>query len=1178
MLNREIPTNHIPSNGSPGQSTLTEHIVGSPSIPLSSIAADTTSSKKEKKSKGSKPSNSLVLNDGTYYKIQKVRQRKILSCIPCHQRKIKCSREKPVCDNCSRLANKYKTRNPKKMQSIISLCTYFVNDKKKNLKRSSSVADVMEHTAMHSNYEDGDNEESSPSISNEQQSPAEYHSNVSPNFSSDDIPISDDDNFEAVDEEVSTDKSETFVIDEQRKNEISQQEEPIESVPVQQNTPNEEKSQDEQNEQNSIKSNQNAASPQATTPYFETQNQPVLQEEDNTKLGIETTADIIEKKRRLYTEEYLSQFENILNKLPDKKRCDELFSHFMDSINPILPILDIVSFKRNYNDFWYCGLFLKHNIARLFQLYYNDSKNLNNSTDVENFLYWYHKSSGSLTSSNLHDFFIQLYLIFYCSIAAEAYEISSNSITNELKLEINNYYSILSNINSINLKNPKKVTLLSLEMSILMQSVPNLKNGKSLTNVVKILRLCQFYQLNRDPVIYHNLGHSDIVQSRRIVWWQIFFLDNILSSFLNLLPVVRLDEFDTALPIESSNQILSESNFEQYENTNIHNNANNKNSEVYNDLNDSDENKKRKNTNNDNANNNNNNNNNNDDDSQFIFLPSPCDSNNSNRRANDNNDEKVGANNNLNLEEKSDLFENTKSNYFTYSTLLLNAKFRFSLVINRLNRISNGLNASLKDEDIHNLVSQINELYITCYTSRVSLNKYLKKLHLSHSNGTIQDYHHFDRQLKFIKYCDLILSILSDKALIMLQKKILVTPFSILTSNKVLGNFSTVDEYSSNSLNIFLTPQMMNYNYNNLKTNLLPGLLHYLSIFIEISDESMKKFNWQLKNYMPAYELILLLNILISNLKNGCKQIFKNKFNVDLNLKIYLIVKTLYILQSDWQDKLLSLNRLLSILGDIWELVKLKYNLDISIIDKYLDSTPNKRFDIPNPFPINNGDSININSNHHKINENNLSTSEFANGSAQSSTVDLGQSSNLQQGENNKSEQNSVKQEVQSEKQNYNNLTETHNYQHPDQSSQNQTQQAVITTVSCADIAPRSMRAVSSPFPTAFFSPSITSGITTPSTLGSMSYMTSPTTPGSTLSSVSSPNDSKQKVSGDSCKYIPSGTETLTTPLLYSNNSLGSLNSSITYRNGEVKSYSDGDNSGKFNSIINRNPELGKEN
>ncbi|GMF41696.1 unnamed protein product [[Candida] boidinii] len=240
-----------------------------------------------------------------------------------------------------------------------------------------------------------------------------------------------------------------------------------------------------------------------------------------------------------------------------------------------------------------------------------------------------------------------------------------------------------------------------------MQSVSNLKNGKSLTNVVKILRLCQFYQLNRDPVIYHNLGHSDIVQSRRIVWWQIFFLDNILSSFLNLLPVVRLDEFDTALPIESSNQILSESNFEQYENTNIHNNANNKNSEVYNDLNDSDENKKRKNTNNDNANNNNNNNNNNDDDSQFIFLPSPCDSNNSNRRANDNNDEKVGANNNLNLEEKSDLFENTKSNYFTYSTLLLNAKFRFSLVINRLNRISNGLNASLKDEDIHNLFEYI---------------------------------------------------------------------------------------------------------------------------------------------------------------------------------------------------------------------------------------------------------------------------------------------------------------------------------------------------------------------------------------------------------------------------------------------------------------------------------------
>ncbi|GME90383.1 unnamed protein product [[Candida] boidinii] len=129
--------------------------------------------------------------------------------------------------------------------------------------------------------------------------------------------------------------------------------------------------------------------------------------------------------------------------------------------------------------------------------------------------------------------------------------------------------------------------------------------------------------------------------------------------------------------------------------------------------------------------------------------------------------------------------------------------------------------------------------------------------------------------------------------------------------------------------------------------------------------------------------------------------------------------------------------------------------------------------------------------------------------------VDLGQSSNLPNGENHKSnhqQQDSMKQEFQSQNQR---STEIQNHQNHDQS--NQTQQSVITTVSCADIAPRSMRAVSSPFPTAFFSPSITSGIATPSTLGSMSYMTSPSTPASTLSSVSSPNDSKQRAAGDSC-------------------------------------------------------------
>lgn len=44
-----------------------------------------------------------VLANGNVMKFQKTRQRRILSCIHCHSKKIKCSRVQPVCDNCQKV-------------------------------------------------------------------------------------------------------------------------------------------------------------------------------------------------------------------------------------------------------------------------------------------------------------------------------------------------------------------------------------------------------------------------------------------------------------------------------------------------------------------------------------------------------------------------------------------------------------------------------------------------------------------------------------------------------------------------------------------------------------------------------------------------------------------------------------------------------------------------------------------------------------------------------------------------------------------------------------------------------------------------------------------------------------------------------------------------------------------
>lgn len=67
-----------------------------------------------------------VLDDGTVMKLQKLRQRRILSCVHCHSKKIKCSRAHPVCNNCSKLG--------------IS-CKYFANERvsKGGKKRRKSV-------------------------------------------------------------------------------------------------------------------------------------------------------------------------------------------------------------------------------------------------------------------------------------------------------------------------------------------------------------------------------------------------------------------------------------------------------------------------------------------------------------------------------------------------------------------------------------------------------------------------------------------------------------------------------------------------------------------------------------------------------------------------------------------------------------------------------------------------------------------------------------------------------------------------------------------------------------------------------------------------------------------------------------------------------------------------------
>ncbi|ODV88093.1 hypothetical protein CANARDRAFT_5395 [[Candida] arabinofermentans NRRL YB-2248] len=948
------------------------------------------------------PTNSLILESGKVYKIQKVRQRKILSCIPCHQRKIKCAREKPVCLNCERLASK----NPVKQGEIIKACQYFVNDKKKNLKKNGAM-DVIELTSKPVDpsrvvgrrpitVTESGNQHQKPQ-QNQQQQQQQQQQQHQEDESTEESELENDVQIPKVEEPVIYNMEHEDPHEKTTELQIDD----YDQLDRQYDTKSGNLNEDEEDYDNT--SDEDYVLNRLVSEKQSAENSEIQSEQQQAQ------HDKLMQDIKYYTDEYMKNLELVINNMPSKDRSDELLNNYKRSIHSVLPIIDMETFQKKYDEFWYCGLFLQHNMEKLFQyhFYYKDALSCPN--EITDFLYWYNRTTCLLNPNNMHEFCMLLFVMFYSSAASETYQFPSSQ-TGLLKNEIIKYFQVFNASNSRSLNNPKTISLGTLQINILLQSVTNLKNGKSLINIVKILRICQFYQLNRDPVVFHNLKDHRTVQARRIVWWQIFRLDNLVSFFLNLSPIIKLDEFDTALPMENS--------FDRANSLDI-----------------------------------------------------------------------------------------SSSNY---SICYLNSNFRFSLVVNELAKQSNGLNLQLKNEDISNLVSKISDLYISCCSSRICLEKVADSLRIGSKKGihSVNDVT-VENHLNLIKYCNLMTSILSDKALIMLQKKILIIPYSMASTS-----------FPNCNLNFVLLPNRPTYHYTDLSYNLLPALLHYISVFIELSDPSMIKFNWQLKNFIPIDELILLITILVTNLKNGSDQFTMQPigdstatqddgyFNVDINLKIHLIDTTIQVFKNNWQGKLSSINKLVSLVSDIWLLIKLKFKLDLNVIESYRDTLPNRSFVLPQPY-------------HADVNVGDSPGNDSSTLAPQSSTQKIEQQNGHQ------------KQEVQSRKPQDSILTES------DQMNEQQ-----YTSVSCAEVAPRTIRLATSSV--ASFSQPFYSDI-----------------PQSTKTNFAKPNHEQQQHRSniiDSYEKSSTKNSVLTTPLCEPSEL--TTYSSITLDTGEVTSLRTGDNSG----------------
>lgn len=744
------------------------------------------------------PANSLILPDGKVFKLTKKRQRKILSCIPCHQRKIKCTRETSTCSNCIILANK----NPGKSAEIIGACKYFVNDKKKNLK-IDNVIDAQNHSQVVTDNQAG--------------STGEFNN----------IP---QESFEIVENHQHPIQNEIFI------NPANDNSSPTNNNPN--NTTNEQYPKGYESDR---KLSYDLIFPSSDQVPKQPQAQQLQQSQQQNYSNLNAYSR--------FSCHFSSQFITFIENLPSKERSDELLEIFEKNVYSVLPIIDIKVFKLKYQEFWYCGLFLKENIEKLYEyIIYFKGKYEQVPERINDFLYWYSKTNCELIPSNLLEFYTLLFAIYYTSIVSLVYEYLptvQNSIESIItyKSEVNQYYLIFQKLNDKWLNHPKVMSLPILQMNILIQSIINLKAGGSLINISKILRICQFYQMNRDPIKFHGLQNKELVQTRRIIWWQIFLLDNLVSFFLNLSPLIKLDDFDTNLLIE-----------------NIGDNGENDPTMMY-----------------------------------------------------------------------------------------LNCQFRFILILDNLNSLVNGLNNKLKFNDLVILKNKINNLFIICTNT-------IKKL-----GDQFNQHDNNDDNYDNYKYFIFAMNLLSDKMLIILQKKIIL--------NQIL-NEHTGDQNIGNINNLNLTLNSLNYQYTDLNNNLMPSLIHYIHLFLGLSTKNMMKFNWKIKNYIPIDELILLMQIFAANLNNGLNQQNDNEFN-DFNIKVFLIDQSIISFINTWHMKLSSVNKLIGLVSKIWKIMILKNNINVdyakSISNEFIYPTPiisnDCDNDISDSFNDYNSQSIQMNDN-----------------------------------------------------------------------------------------------------------------------------------------------------------------------------------------------------------------------
>lgn len=198
--------------------------------------------------------------------------------------------------------------------------------------------------------------------------------------------------------------------------------------------------------------------------------------------------------------------------IPNRLESDILMDRYRSSVHPIIPIFDWQSIFPLYEKFW------------------NDQETIDLS------------------------FYIILFTIFYASSVSLFEEncIDSKTTLNKDVLIKNMKYFVGATEIALSMDNfPHNISLVSLQSStILYTIVRNDCRTDDYISISSLVRYSQLLELNRDPLTYHNLKNTKEIQARRLLWWQILYLDCATALSTRLPPLIQQSEYDTQLPNE----------------------------------------------------------------------------------------------------------------------------------------------------------------------------------------------------------------------------------------------------------------------------------------------------------------------------------------------------------------------------------------------------------------------------------------------------------------------------------------------------------------------------------------------------------------------------------------------------------------------------------------------------